>query len=225
MTMRTQFDEKLSAYYQNIIYMGTFTEQFLLDVTDAFVANDDERARNLIETDRKVDEMQVQLEQESVMLLLLQAPVAHDLRKIVTSIKIVANIERIGDYAVHLAKLTAKGDATLYPKFIPRIAGMARNGAHMIRDSLTAYIEDDEKLAMATAARDAEIDALKKEIIGELIMLQPKNEVEMKQIYRYLSICKDLERLGDHITTICEWVIFTISGEIVDLNRTSKTAD
>ncbi len=72
---------------------------------------------------------------------------------------------------------------------------------------------------------NAEIDALKKEIIGELIMLQPKNESEMKQIYRYLSICKDLERLGDHITTICEWVIFTISGEIVDLNRTAKTAD
>ncbi len=225
MTMRTQFDEKLSAYYQNIMYMGTLVEQFLLDTTEAFSACDVERARALIETDKKVDEMQVALEQESVMLLLLQAPVARDLRKIVTSIKIVANLERIGDYAVHLAKLTVKSDSTLYPRFIPRIASMAKNGAGMIRDSLTAYIEDDEKLAKTTASRDAEIDEQKKQIIGELIMIQPKNEADMKQVYRYLSICKDLERLGDHITTICEWVIFTISGEIVDLNRIGKNVD
>lgn len=225
MPLRTQFEEKLSAYYQNIMYMGTLVERFLLDVTDAFSSSDAEKARELIETDRKIDELQVQLEQESVMLLLLQAPVARDLRKIVTSIKIVANLERIGDYSVHLAKLTVKGDASLYPRFIPRIAAMARNGALMIRDSLTAYIKDDEELAKETAAHDAAIDAQKKEIIGELIMLQPKNEVEMKQIYRYLSICKDLERLGDHSMTICEWVIFTVSGEIVDLNRTAKNAD
>ena len=225
MTTRIQFDEKLLAYYQNIMYMGTLVEQFLLDATDAFSSNDAEKARALIDTDRKIDEMQVKLEQESVMLLLLQAPVAGDLRKIVTSIKVVANLERIGDYGVHLCKLAVKGDPSLYPRFTPRIAAMAKSGALMIRDSLTAYINDDETLAKATAARDSEIDAQKKEIIGELIMLKPDNEKEMKQIYRYLSISKDLERLGDHITTICEWVIFAVSGEIVDLNRTAKNPD
>jgi phosphate transport system protein len=225
MTTRSQFDEKLSAYYQNIMYMGTLVEQFLLDSIDALSANDVEKARALIETDRKIDEMQISLEQESVMLLLLQAPVAKDLRKIVTSIKVVANLERIGDYAVHLAKLTVKGDQNLFPRFIPRIAGMARNGALMIRDSLTAYINDDETLAKETALRDTEIDTQKKTIIGELIMLKPDSEKAMKQVYRYISICKDLERLGDHITTICEWVIFTVSGEIVDLNRTAKNPE
>jgi len=223
--MHTQFDEKLSAYYRNIMYMGTMVERFLLDVIDAYGAKDVAKAKELIEVDRKIDEMQVQLEQESVMLLLLQAPVAKDLRKIVTSIKIVANLERIGDYSVHLAKLAVKGDPSLYARFAPRIAQMAKNGAMMIRDSLTAYIEDNEELAMATAAKDAEIDAEKKRIIGELIMLHPDNEAEMKQIYRFLSICKDLERLGDHITTICEWVIFTVRGEIVDLNRSAKNPE
>lgn len=225
MGMRTQFDEKLSEYYKNIMYMGTLVEQFLLDVIDAFSSDDVEKARLLIETDRRIDEMQVQLEQESVMLLLLQAPVAKDLRKIVTSIKIVANLERIGDYSVHLAKLTVKGDARLFPKFVPRIAAMAKNGASMIRDSITAYINDDEALAMGTAARDTEIDSQKKRIIGELIMTQPKDENQMRQIYRYLSICKDLERLGDHVTTICEWVIFTVKGEIVDLNNQQIKSD
>lgn len=220
--MRSLFDDKLSAYYRNIMYMGTMVEQFLLDVIDAYTSKDSEKAKALIDVDRKIDEMQVQLEQESVMLLLLQSPVATDLRKIVTSIKIVANLERIGDYSVHLAKLTVKGDPTLYARFAPRIAQMAKSGASMIRDSLTAYIEDNEALAMATAAKDAEIDAQKKEIIGELIMLHPGNEAEMKQIYRFLSICKDLERLGDHITTICEWVIFAVRGDIVDLNRAAK---
>jgi phosphate transport system protein len=218
MTTRTQFDEKLSEYYQNIIYMGTLVEQFLLDVIDAYSANDIERARALIETDKKIDEMQRKLDEASVMLLLLQSPVARDLRKIVTSIKVVANLERIGDYAVHLAKLTVKGDSSLYPRFVPRIAAMAKSGAMMIRDSLTAYIEDNEELALATAAHDAEIDAQKKEIISELLMLQPKNESDMKQVYRFISICKDLERLGDHITTICEWVVFTVKGEIITLN-------
>lgn len=218
MTTRTQFDEKLSEYYRNIIYMGTLVEQFLMDVIDAYSANDAERARSLIETDRKVDEMQQKLDEESVMILLLQSPVARDLRKIVTSIKVVANLERIGDYAVHLAKLTVKGDPSLYPRFVPRIAAMAKSGAMMIRDSLTAYIEDNEELALATAARDAEIDTQKKAIIGELLMLQPKDEAEMRQVYRFISICKDLERLGDHVTTICEWVVFTVRGEIITLN-------
>lgn len=219
---QTHFEEKLSAYYQNIMYMGTTVEQFLIDVIDAYGGNDPERARSLIEVDQKIDAQQVALEQESVMLLLLQAPVAGDLRKIVTSIKIVANLERIGDYAVHLAKFAVKGDRGLFPQFVPRIAEMAKRASLMIRESLTAYIKDDEDLAMATARQDDEIDAMKKAIIADLIMLQPKNEAEMKQIYRYISICKDLERLGDHITTICEWVIFTVKGEIIDLNRTSQ---
>jgi phosphate transport system protein len=222
MTTRTQFNEKLAEYYGKIMYMGTLVERYILDVTDAFVSGDVEAARELIAADRKVDELQVAIEQESVMLLLLEAPVARDLRKIVTSIKVVSDLERVGDYAAHLAKLCVKGDNTLFPRFVPRIAAMARNGAAMIRDSLTAYIDDDEALAVATAARDAEIDAQKKEIIGELIMLQPKGEDEMRQIYRLISIGKDLERLGDHITTICEWVIFTVKGEIVDLNRMPK---
>jgi phosphate transport system protein len=225
MTAHNLFDEKLSVYYRNIMYMGTMVEQFLLDVIDAYAAKDAARAKELIEVDRKIDEMQVQLEQESVMLLLLQSPVATDLRKIVTSIKIIANLERIGDYSVHLAKLAVKGDPSLYAQFAPRVARMAKDGALMIRDSLTAYIEDNEELAMATAAKDAAIDAQKKEIINELIMLRPENEAQMKQISRFLSICKDLERLGDHITTICEWVIFAVKGELVDLNRSAKSAE
>jgi phosphate transport system protein len=225
MTTRTQFSEKLADYYKKIMYMGTLVERYILDVSDAFASGDAEAAKALIETDRKIDALQVEIEQESVMLLLLEAPVARDLRKIVTSIKVVSDLERIGDYAAHLAKLCVKGDQSLYPRFVPRIAAMARSGAAMIRDSLTAYIEDDERLAMDTAARDVEIDTQKKQIIAELIMLQPTKEAEMRQIYRYLSISKDLERLGDHITTICEWVIFTVKGEIVDLNRMPKTGD
>lgn len=221
----TRFDEKLSSYYRNIMYMGTLVEQYLIDVTRAFSECDRDAARELIEVDMKIDEMQVSLEQESVMLLLLQSPVARDLRKIITSIKVLANLERIGDYGVHLAKLTVKGDPSLFTRFIPRIADMARSGASMIRDSLTAYIEDDQELAVATAGRDEHIDALKKDIIRELILLQPANENEMRQIYRYISICKDLERLGDHITTICEWVLFTVNGKIVDLNRARSVGE
>lgn len=225
MTTRTQFTDKLSEYYSKIMYMGSLVERYILDVTDAFSSGDTEAAKALIETDRKIDALQVEIETESVMLLLLEAPVARDLRKIVTSIKVVSDLERIGDYAAHLAKLGVKGDPALYPRFVPRIAAMARNGAAMIRDSLTAYIEDDEELATKTAARDAEIDAQKKEIIAELIMLHPKGEDEMRQIYRYISISKDLERLGDHITTICEWVIFTVKGELIDLNRMPKLGE
>lgn len=225
MTTRTQFTDKLSEYYSKIMYMGSLVERYILDVTDAFSSGDTEAAKALIETDRKIDALQVEIETESVMLLLLEAPVARDLRKIVTSIKVVSDLERIGDYAAHLAKLGVKGDPSLYPRFVPRIAAMARNGAAMIRDSLTAYIEDDEELATKTAARDAEIDAQKKEIIAELIMLHPKGEDEMRQIYRYISISKDLERLGDHITTICEWVIFTVKGELIDLNRMPKLGE
>jgi len=95
----------------------------------------------------------------------------------------------------------------------------------MIRDSITAYINDDEDLALKTAKKDNEIDGLKKSIIAKLIMLQPKNDVEMKQVYRYISIAKDLERLGDHITTICEWVVFASRGEMLDLGHLVDSDD
>lgn len=219
---RIAFDEKLQKYYQNTMYMGTMTEEYLVACIDAFSKNDIEHAKTLIAEDKKIDKMQLDMEQESISLLLLQAPVAGDLRKIITSIKIFANLERIGDYACHLAKLTAKADPFLYPEFREPIAQMALAASHMIRDSLTAYISDDEQLAKQTAAKDAEIDAAKKNLIAKLIMLSPSNEQEMKQVYRYISICKDLERLGDHITTICEWVVFTVSGKIIDLGKMSK---
>ena len=218
MTARSQFDEELSAYYRDIMYMGTMVEQFLLEVVDAFVAGDAEASRKLLEKDLLIDGMQTELEKKSVLLLLLQSPVAKDLRKIITSIKIVADLERIGDYTVHLAKLGFKTNPGLYARFIPRIAEMARTGASMIRDSLTAYIGDDAELAKATAARDDRMDALKKEIVAEPATLKPSDEKEMRQIFRYFSICKDLERLGDHTTTICEWVVFSVNGEKVILN-------
>ena len=107
---RIAFDEKLQKYYQNTMYMGTMTEEYLVACIDAFSKNDIEHAKTLIAEDKKIDKMQLDMEQESISLLLLQAPVAGDLRKIITSIKIFANLERIGDYASHLAKRTAKAD-------------------------------------------------------------------------------------------------------------------
>jgi phosphate transport system protein len=225
MTTRTGLDGKLAAYYRDILYMGTMVEEFLLDATSAFEEGDGSRAMDLVARDEEVDAMQARLEGESVTLLLLQSPVARDLRKIVTSIKVLANLERIGDYAVHLAKLTAKKDPSVYAKYVPRIAEMARAGAGMIRDSITAYIEDDESRATATASRDAEIDARKKELIRELLAERPTAEAEMRQLYRFLSIAKDLERLGDHVTTICEWVVFAVRGDIVDLGRAARQAE
>lgn len=219
---RIAFDEKLRSFYQNAILMGSLTEEYLSSCIEAFSKNDVERARKLIDEDKKIDKMQLELEQESVAILLLQAPVAGDLRKIITSIKIFANLERIGDYACHLAKLTTRTSPTLFAEFREPISRMALAASRMIRDSMTAYINNDEALARQTAALDDEIDLAKKRLIADLIMSAPSNEEEMRQIYHYLSICKDLERLGDHITTICEWVVFTVSGEIIDLGNISR---
>lgn len=217
--MRTQFDEKLRSYYNSTICLGTMVEEYLSKCIAAFRSGDKKAAESLIPEDKRIDRMQLDLEQESVGLLLLQAPVAGDFRKIITSIKIFANLERIGDYACHLAKLTVKSDRGLFPEFVEPISRMAMSGAGMIRDSITAYIEDNERLAMDTAAKDSALDAAKKQIVSRLIRLSPGGEAEMRQVYRYISICKDLERLGDHVTTICEWVVFTVSGKILDLGR------
>ncbi|OJF76647.1 MAG: phosphate transport system regulatory protein PhoU [Treponema sp. CETP13] len=219
MTGKTIFDSKLEAYYQDAIYFGTLIEEYFNNCIQAFVTQDVKQAKELIKADKKNDEMQLALEEKSIRLLALQSPVASDLRKIVTSIKIFANLERIGDYAKHLAKLTVKTNRALFPEFVEPVASMAQQASAMIRDSITAYINDDEILALDTAKKDNEIDKLKKSIIAKLIMLQPKNDVEMKQVYRYISIAKDLERLGDHITTICEWVVFASRGEILDLGH------
>lgn len=219
MNVRTQFEEKLTVYHQEAIYFGTRVEEYLLECIDAFEKGDEKKARKLIKEDKSIDEMQMALEQKSIMLLALEAPVAHDLRKIITSIKIFANLERIGDYACHLAKLTIKKDRKIFSEFITPIAKMAYLGATMIRGSMSAYIDDNEMLAMETADKDKKINKQKKQIIAKLIKLNPKNNHEMRQIYRYISICKDLERLGDHIITICEWIVFSIRGEIVDFGN------
>ena len=122
---KTIFDTKLEAYYQDSIYFGTLIEEYFNDCINAFVTQDVKQAKELIKADKKNDEMQLALEEQSIRLLALQAPVASDLRKIVTSIKIFANLERIGDYAKHLAKLTIKSDRNLYPEFVDLVASMA----------------------------------------------------------------------------------------------------
>lgn len=218
MTARTHFDQELEKVHLHILKMGSMVEEAIDKAIEALIKQDEEMANAVIDGDDKIDEMEVYIENECVRLIATQQPIARDLRTIFTAIKLITDLERIADHAVDIAKNTKRLVNEVYIKpliDIPRIADIVK---HMLRDALTSYINTDVDLAMRTCKLDDQVDGLHAQIYRELIALMLEDPRNIKQATHFLFISSYLERVADHATNICEWVIFVETGEHKDLN-------
>ena len=212
---RTNFKKQLEQLNDQMITMGSMIENAIETAITALVSQDTERAEEAIAFDMEIDAQERNIEQLCYKLLLMQQPVASDLRVVSATMKMITDMERIGDHASDISELTLLMAGKPYLREITDIEEMAKQTTVMVTDSVDAYVNRDLELARKVIQMDDEVDELfnkiKSEIIGEIRAGLDDGE----QTTDLLMAAKYFERIGDHATNIAEWVIFSLTGEHV----------
>jgi len=210
--MRSRFDEQLSSLNSALIEMGALCEEVIDIVTKSLADGNRHLAKKVAPLDCKIDRMERSIESMCLKLLLHQQPVARDLRMISSALKMITDMERIGDQAEDIAEIIGflDRDAGMRGTSLQRM-GEAASG--MVAQSVEAYVGKDLDLARSVVSQDDIVDSLfievKKELIGEVA----SNPDEGEYILDLLMIAKYFERIGDHAVNIAQWVVFSVTGE------------
>jgi phosphate transport system protein len=213
--MPRHFHEELDALRQTLLAMGGLVEDQIRRAMRALLERDDVLAQEVIDRDRQVNTYDVEVDEQCVELLALHQPAASDLRFITTAMKIVTDLERIGDQAVNIAQrvLELNRDPQLKPYIdLPRMADKAQR---MVKESLDAFVAGDTALARQVCGADAEVDALKEQIFRELLTFMMEDPRTIPRAIRVILISRFLERVADHATNIAEMVIYLVEGKMV----------
>lgn len=210
--MRNRFDEQLHTLNHELLEMGALIERAIRSATDALVKQDVEAALQAIAADREVDQAERDIEALCLKLLLQQQPVARDLRLISSALKMITDMERIGDQASDIAELVIYLSKEPYRKELKHLPQMAENAIRMVTGALDAYVRKDVALAQEVMGMDDAIDALFVTVKDELIALIRNDASAGSQAIDLLMIAKYYERIGDHAQNIAEWVEYALTG-------------
>jgi len=218
---RKFFSDELSRLRLDILTMSTKVEENIGKALTALRTCNKDLANEVRADDAEVDALQLRIEDDAAIIIATQQPVARDLRELVTIFKLTTNIERVGDHAVHLAraakKLTKRGDSPF--KAQEHLEKMAETGQLMLRAAISAFMSKDAAAAREAAAMDHIIDAEHKVLTEDILKLMKKNSDLVKGAFQIIHTSNQLERLGDHITNICEAIIYMIEGVHEELNE------
>ena len=211
--MRNRFDRQLVQLNNELIEMGGMIEKAISDTVKALVNQDIELASNVIEYDEEIDHQEREIEQLCLKLLLQQQPVAKDLRLISAALKMITDMERIGDHATDISEITIELSKESYIKKLDHIQQMAKETMVMLVQSVEAFVNKDMDKARAVIVHD---DDLFNKVKAELIAMIHEDVNAGEQASDLLMAAKYFERIGDHATNISEWVIFSITGQHPD---------
>ena len=209
------YDEELSHLQNMIAEMGGLAEMQLARAVNALAKFDAEAATALVDKDRRIDQLEQEIDELSVRLIARRQPMAEDLRTIITGLRVSSNLERIGDYAKNIAKRTVTIASA--PGLRGPIATIARMGAlvqSMIKSVLDAYIAHDADLADDVRARDQEVDQIHSGLFRELLTYMMEDPRNITPCTHLLFIAKNVERIGDHVTSVAEQVHYMVHGEM-----------
>lgn len=210
--MRNRFDMQLQLLDEQLTHMGELCEIAIAKATKALAEGSLDQAKAIIEADEEIDQMEKDIERMCLKLLLQQQPVAKDLRRISAALKMITDMERIGDQTADIAEivLSARHDTATD---IKEVGTMASAASKMVRDSVTAYVTKDLELAKTVMEADDVVDNLFSTIRDELVdYIRAEKGEHGDKIFDLIMVTKYLERIGDHATNIAEWVEFSITG-------------
>lgn len=210
--MRTKFDEQLRQLGMEMTHMGNLIEKNIQDAVQALLSQDTETARRIMVEDELVDQEQKKIENICFQLLIQQQPVARDLRTITAALKMVTDMERIGDHAADISELTIAMAAVPYPLRGENIRKMAGETIVMLLDAVNSYVNKDIEKAHSVIAHDDIVDNYFVKVKADLIEVIRENPEYGEHAADLLLVNKYLERIGDHATNIAEWVIFALNG-------------
>lgn len=219
MSARKVFEMELNELHNHILRMGSVVEKQIHLCIKSLAEQNVEIAEEVIKNDDIVDNLMKEIENKSIKLIAMQQPIATDLRFIFTCINLVTDLERMADHAVDIAKITRRLKEQVYIKQLVFIPEMGQIVSDMIRDGLDAYVERDLEKAYEVSRRDDVIDKLYKNMFTEMITVMTKDNTKIEQATQFILAGKFLERMADHVTNICEWTIYIVTGDQIDLNE------
>ena len=209
--MRTRFDEQLSLLNRELIEMGALCEQAIAAAAKALLTGDEKLAAEVPPVEDEIDRKERDIESLCLRLLLQQQPVARDLRQISAALKMITDMERIGDQAADIAEIIGfLGGRT--GAECAHIGEMAREAIGMVTGAVDAYVKRDTALAAGIIARDDTVDALFDKVKSSLVTMLQENAQDSEYALDILMIAKYFERIGDHAVNIAEWVEFSVTG-------------
>lgn len=210
--MRNSFDMQLRKLNNELIEMGSLIETAIARAYKGLINQNIEIAKENVEFDREIDQKEKEVENICLKLLLQQQPVASDLRLISSAIKMITDMERIGDQAADISELTILMSKTQYIKRFDHIEQMAKATIEMVTTSVDAFVKRDLELARSVFARDDIVDNLFVTIKNDLIDLIREDVNNGEQAIDLIMVAKYFERIGDHAVNLADWVIFSIVG-------------
>lgn len=212
MTARRAFEEELESLKLELVKMCRITEDMISDSITALVAKDKELAASVPPRDREVDEYELDIERQCMKILLRRQPVADDFREVSTALKLITDVERIGDQASDIAEIVISLSDRNYIKDLVHLKAMGELGVRMARESVESFIKNDAALADKIIAADDEMDELFCVVKDELIELIKADSGIADQAIAFMMIAKYLERIGDHAVNVCEWTKYFETG-------------
>jgi len=210
--------EEMNQLRREISIMAARVEEDLGKALSVLRSGGEELAEEIKESGRIVDNLQLKIEDMAMILIATQQPVASDLRELITVFKITANLERIGDYGIHLVKTALRLSKMPPFRSIERIERMVETAILMLKEAVSAYLSQNSDAARKAASLDDQIDQEHKTLTDEVLDLIKKQPTSVKAAARLLRLSGYMERLGDHITNICEGIIYMIEGSHEELN-------
>ena len=216
----SSFDNDLETIQAHVMKMGGLVEEAILDASKSLKNHDEELAEQVRNNDKIIDALEEQINDECARLIALRQPAATDLRVVLSVMKIIGNLERIGDYAMNMAKRTGiLVHMTPVEGARGALRRMAREVQLMLKDALDAYIQRDAELAMDILERDRDIDQMYNALFREFLTFMMEDPRHITPCMHLHFIAKNTERMGDHVTAIAEQVIYLVTGQTPEETR------
>jgi phosphate transport system protein len=217
--IRKTFEHELQEVKDDILVLGSMVEEAILASVEALKKRDIEAAKNILIADRDINKKRFEIENKLMILIATQQPMAHDLRLLASSMEIISELERMGDYAKGIANINIRmGDEPLLKPLID-IPRMAQKDVDMLHRALTAFVEEDVEAAQAIPMEDDEVDALYNQVYRELMTFVIKDPKAIERANWLLWVAHNLERVADRVTNICERTIFIATGELKEIKN------
>lgn len=215
--LRKTFETELQQLKDEVLVLGSMAEQAILNSVEALKKRDLKASEKILEDDRAINKKRFDIENQLMILIATQQPMAHDLRLLASTMEIISELERMGDYAKGIANINVRmGDEKLLKPLID-IPRMAQKGVDMLHRALTAFVSEDVEAAKALPVEDDEVDALYNQIYRELMIFIIEDPKNIERANWLLWVAHNLERFADRVTNICERTVFIATGEFGEI--------
>ncbi|MCE7921294.1 MAG: phosphate transport system regulatory protein PhoU [Chloroflexi bacterium CFX1] len=218
--IRKTFESEIQQVKDEVILLGSMVEQAIVGSVEALKKRDIKAAEQIIAADKEINKKRFAIENQLMILIATQQPMAHDLRLLASTMEIISELERMGDYAKGIANINVRMGAEKLLKPLIDIPRMAEKGVSMLHRALTAFVNEDVEAAKAIPLEDDEVDALYNQIYRELMIFVIEDPKNIERVNWLLWVAHNLERVADRVTNICERTIFIATGSFVMRNET-----